>query len=180
MNLDKEVLNISTGKSMVKTGFTLDELKQYAKKDENGKPIILDRGLETERFDLIDDESLMPRETVRNIVLNCLANYKIVETKEAWQISNLGVIFLDDSEKEVKLQVKYWRLLEKVLDFSTDKAPAVVEGQPEAETVKSKGIFKGWAIAQVKQELGMYDKDEEYESVDEMKKVKDVKPSTKE
>jgi hypothetical protein len=34
-------------------------------------------------------------------------------------------------------------LLEKVLDFSTDKAPAVVEGQPEAETVKSKGIFKG-------------------------------------
>jgi hypothetical protein len=83
MNLDKEVLNISTGKSMVKTGFTLDELKQYAKKDENGKPIILDRGLETERFDLIDDESLMPRETVRNIVLNCLANYKIVETKEA-------------------------------------------------------------------------------------------------
>jgi hypothetical protein len=55
-----------------------------------------------------------------------------------------------------------------------------VEGQPEAETVKSKGIFKGWAIAQVKQELGMYDKDEEYESVDEMKKVKDVKPSTKE
>jgi len=107
MDLDKHIVHIKTGKSIPKAGMTLEELKKFSKKDENGKPIILGKGTPAQRFDLIDETELLPRETVRNVILTCLDNYIVEEKKEGWQINNLGIIFSDEKIKEISLKEKY-------------------------------------------------------------------------
>lgn len=175
MNLDKEILHIKTGKAIVKSGFTLDELKEYSKKDENGKPIILDKGLRTERFDLIDEQDLLPKETVRNVVLTCLDNYIVTENKEGWQINNLGIIFSDTKTKEVALKDKYWKLLIKVLDKCTASVKMEKEGEKEFEKINENSVYAAWIIAQAKEELGLLELDDDYEDIESMKKLKVVK-----
>jgi len=175
MNLDKKIIHIKTGTTMVKKGLSLDELKQYSKKDENGKPIILDRGTEQERFDLIDEQDKLPQETVRNVVLTCLDNYIISENKEGWQVNNLGIIFSDDKTKEVALKDKYWKLLTKVLDKCTVSVSVEKEGEKEVEMFNKNGVYFAWIIAQVKNELGLLELDEDYEDVESMKKSKITK-----
>lgn len=171
MNLDKEILHLKTGKSIVKKGFTLDELKQYSKKDENGKPVLLDKGTENERFDLIDEQEKLPQETIRNVVLTCLDNYIVDENKEGWKINNLGAIFSDEKTKEVALKDKYWQLLTKVLDKCTISISKEKEGEKEIEKFNKNGVYSAWVIAQVKEELGLLEKDDDYETPEEMLKA---------
>ena len=174
MDLDKHIVHIKTGKSIPKAGMTLEELKKFSKKDENGKPIILGKGTPAQRFDLIDETELLPRETVRNVILTCLDNYIVEEKKEGWQINNLGIIFSDEKIKEISLKEKYWKLLTKVLDkCSIYTTKEKEEGKEKViEKVNENGVYSAWVIAQVKNELGLLELDDDYEDVADMLKTK--------
>lgn len=98
------------------------------------------------------DTAKLPRETVRNVILNCLAMYPVSDKREVFYLNAIAGAVLE--KDEVDFKEKYVKFLTKVLEESTFRKDK--DGDKET----TKGIYFGWVIAQVMDELGLTPEEE--------------------
>lgn len=137
MNLKKEILTLK-GSTMPMSFPTKDDIEQVKKEKE----------IET----VTADE--LPRETVSNIILNALSNYKVTDMKEGFMVQTIAQWLLDDNRGELsKLMMNF--LKDKVLH----SAMVRVEDEMVDKEMKKveKGSYASWAIIQVIDELNVPD-----------------------
>lgn len=128
-NPNKKILNLR-GEEMPKSFPTQRELNNLPK-DKNGQP----------------DLSKLERETIGNIILNCLANYVVKDRKEGFYINLIANKLLSKDDK-IELDDKLKTFLIDVLDEMTFRREKNKDGKEE-----QKGLYAGWAIWQVKEEI---------------------------
>lgn len=138
MDLKKEIKNLK-GKTFCMSFYGESEVSA-AKEMHGAETVTLD---------------MLPRETIGNMLLNCLINYKPAESdrKEVFEIARLANWINDDSESKADLDEKLKNLLiKKVLPYSTLTDKKSDDGKPQP---KNTGIYSHWAIVQIYQELGL-------------------------
>ena len=105
------------------------------------------------------DLNKLEKETIGNIILNCLANYIVKDKKEGFYI-NLIAQSLLAGNKKIEFKEKIKKFLVEVLDDMTfrremEEVEEEKEGKKEIKKKEvTKGIYAGWAIAQILNELG--------------------------
>ena len=135
MNLSKKIVNLR-GEEIPKTFPSREEVNNLPKLS-NGQP----------------NQDLLERETIRNIILNCLINYVVEDKKEGWYINLIAQSLISD-KKEIDFKDKIMKFLIDVLDNQTMRRE-MVKDKDDKEKEEIKGLYAGWVIAQVKQELGI-------------------------
>ena len=90
----------------------------------------------------------LPKDTVRNVILQCL-NYSSPKDASGGFMVNLIGQDIVRADKEITLRPKMKEFLVEVLKEQIFKE----ETDKEGKSVQ-KGIYKGWVIAQVLDELG--------------------------
>lgn len=146
MNPNKKIRHITTGKEFAKTYPSQDEKEGLPKKDiemPNGKG-----GMTTIK---VPDESHLPRETIGNVIMNCLGRYQPKDNKETVAI-NLAMQSLWDTEDrdEIEFKEKIKTFIIKVLHDQTSR----IEKNEKNEEIE-KGSYAAWVIAQVLEEMGV-------------------------
>lgn len=129
MNLDKEIVNIKTRKPYIKSFPTEDE-KTLAVNDKG-----------------VFDDNLLPKETVGNVILNCLAMIP-GETKIHGFYANAIAQLIFGDEREIELKDKFKTFLSSHLEKSIIKT--IKNGDKE----EVRGLYAGWIISQVLEEMG--------------------------
>ena len=105
------------------------------------------------------DLNKLEKETIGNIILNCLANYIVKDKKEGFYI-NLIAQSLLAGNKKIEFKEKIKKFLVEVLDDMTfrremEEVEEEKEGKKEMKKKEvTKGIYAGWAVAQILNELG--------------------------
>ena|SRR3990167_1287730 len=89
------------------------------------------------------DMSKLPRETVRNVLLNSLANYAIKDRKEIFYINTIAQVLLDENAGELKDKFKKF-LIEVVYAMTV-----------QDDGKERKGLYMPWVSSQVLEELGV-------------------------
>lgn len=126
MNLNRIIKNLKGEESQmsIPSKDIIDKLPKL----ENGRP----------------DFDKLPRETVRNVLLNCLANYAIKDKKDIFYVQTCAQAIIGE-EETVELKDKFHKfLIEVVYDMTLreDKGEKV-------------GLYYSWVMAQVLDELGI-------------------------
>lgn len=135
MNLKKEILNLKGGTFEMSHPSTVDI---DAVKKEKGIDQVM----------LAD----LPRETVGNILINCLANYPVNDKKEVFSVQATAAWITDESEDKPLLPEKLKNFLVKqVLPEMTYRKAEDDNGKQQP----NKGIYVSWIMAQVYNELGV-------------------------
>lgn len=128
-NPNKKIKNLR-GEEMPKSFPTQRELDKLPK-DKNGQP----------------DLSKLERETIGNIILNCLANYIVKDRKEGFYINLIANKLLSKDDK-IELDDEVKKFLIDVLDEMTLRREKDENGKEI-----QKGLYASWAIWQVKEEI---------------------------
>jgi len=126
-NLDKEITNIKTRKAFTKSFISEEEKKELLEKKVTGNDL--------------------PKETVGNIILNCISMVP-VESKLDGFYSNAIAQILFGTEREIEFNEKFKKFLSSHLEKSIIKM--VKKGDKE----EFQGLYSGWVISQVLEELG--------------------------
>jgi len=139
INLDKTIKNLrgeEYDKSFPTKKDTDNLPKKEQGKDAEGNPI------------MIPDHEQMPKETVGNVLINCLSFYQSKDKKEGFLTNIAAQAILEGGEVELKDKVKDFLIgvLEESIHTSTTNA--------KGETVE-KGVYKGWVISQVLESMGI-------------------------
>lgn len=102
---------------------------------------------------LVPDPEKLEKETVGNVILNCLAYHKCKDRKEGFYVNMVAQSVIGKGEK-VELKDKLKEFLIEVLDDSImrEKITKDEKGNEHKEVV---GVYVGWIIAQVLDELGV-------------------------
>jgi len=129
MNLDKEIINIKTRKSYVKSFMSEDEKNSY--KDQSGKI----------------DENFLPKETVGNVILNTIAMLPVDNKLEGFYSNAIAQIIFGD-EREVELKDKFKNFLSSHLE------KAIIRIVKKDNKEEMQGLYAGWIISQVLEEIG--------------------------
>jgi len=90
------------------------------------------------------DTSKLPRETVKNVILNSLANYPVKDNKEIFFVNTIAQSIIGE-EENVELKEKFNKFIVNVLYTMTVQ---------EDEKGRQTGIYYSWVIVQVLDELG--------------------------
>ena len=107
------------------------------KRDENGKPVIV-KGKQVEE-----------EVTVRDYLLAMLsANFPIVENKEYFWTTELGILFSDKKKKEVEISDDKWKFLVRIIKNNKVKKPTPMGGTKEEE------MFFPYEVGQLLHALG--------------------------
>ena len=96
-----------------------------------------------------NDTSKLERETIGNVILNCLTNFIIQDKKEGYYINLIAQSILS-SDKKIEFKNGIQKFLIDVLDNQTLRREKTKEGKEEI-----RGLYQGWVISQVLQELGV-------------------------
>ena len=131
MNLNRIIKNLKGREVSVSPNLLSRQEIEELPKDDDGKL----------------DMTKLPNETVRSVVLNCLAAYPVSDKREVFYLNAIAGSVLEKDEVEFK--EKYQKFLVKVLEESTFRK----EKDGEKDVIK--GIYFGWVIAQVLDELGL-------------------------
>ena len=100
----------------------------------------------------IDD---LPRETVRDVILNSLSTYKVTDRRDIFYVNQIASWVLEDVNEDENNELK-----DKLFNFLTEQVlPSAIiykdeKSDPKKEQ-KQSGIYYGWVIAQVYDELGI-------------------------
>lgn len=107
------------------------------------------------------DISKLPFETIRNVILTCLTVYPVQNKKEIFYINTIANLVL--SQDAVDLKEKFKDFLVDVLkeQIIRKRMRTVASGKKEEEII---GMYYGWALQQVLDELGIEPEIEEEES----------------
>jgi len=128
MNPNRKILSLR-GEEIPKSFPSQTELEKV--KDKNGQP----------------DLSKLEKETVGNVILNCLANYVVKDRKEGFYINLIAQSILSGNKK-IEFKEKIKKFLIEVLDEMTLRREKDKDGKEH-----QKGLYAGWAIWQVKEEI---------------------------
>lgn len=96
------------------------------------------------------DTSLLPKETVRSVILACL-NFSQPETVEGGYMVNLIGQEVVQADKEVTLRPKLHTAL---VSFLKEQISMDIKDK-DGNVIGRKGAYKSWAIQQVLEELGV-------------------------
>ena len=135
MNPDKKIKNLR-GEEVPMSLPTQKEIDKLPK-DKDNKP----------------DFSKLERETVGNIILNCLMHYVVRDKKEGFYINLIAQSILA-KDKKAELKDKLKKFLIEVLDEMTHRREIEKNEKGEKKEIE-KGLYAAWSISQVKQELGI-------------------------
>ena len=135
MNPDKKIKNLR-GEEVPMSLPTQTEIDKLPK-DKDNKP----------------DFSKLERETVGNIILNCLTHYIVRDRKEGSYINSIAQSILA-KDKKAELKDKLKKFLIEVLDEMTHRREIEKNEKGEKKEIE-KGLYAAWSISQVKQELGI-------------------------
>ena len=140
MDYKKKILNLK-GEDMPKNFPTQKEISNLPKIENPSDP----KGPKIPNIEKID------KETVGNVILNCLGMHRCENKKEGFYI-NLIAQHVIDPNAELKDKLKSFLI--EVLEDSIlkDEKKKDKDGN---ETVEQIGIYAGWIIAQVLKELGV-------------------------
>ena len=94
-----------------------------------------------------NDISKLERETIGNVILNCLTNFIIQDKKEGYYINLIAQSILS-SDKKIEFKNGIQKFLIDVLDNQTLRREKTKEGKEEI-----KGLYQGWVINQCEQEI---------------------------
>lgn len=132
IKLNKKIVNIVNGQPLNMSFPTAEQVAKLPKLD-NGNP----------------DASKLPNETVKNMLLNCLANYEATDRKEIFRVYALGIKLhnISDEIEEIEIEDANKEIIEKMLD-----AAISIKGKMPQE---NKGIYLSWAIAQAFDACGL-------------------------
>lgn len=86
----------------------------------------------------------LPKETYRNLILNCLANYIVKDKRENFYVNALAQLIIDDKKKLLNLKDKFKNFLIGVLNDS-------VLQKNDKDVVS--GVFPSWNIEPVLRDL---------------------------
>lgn len=143
MDVFKQIVNVK-GIASPKSFPTQEEINALPIKKIR---VVFDNGQIGEQ-ETVDYDKL-ERETVGNMILNVLNNYIQRDRIEGFYCNAIGTIVVSAKPGEpVELKEKF----KKFLVMALDEATLRYEKQGEADV--KKGIYSGWAIAQVMAELG--------------------------
>jgi hypothetical protein len=98
------------------------------------------------------DIDKLEKETIGNIILNCLATHKCEDRKEGFYI-NLVADSVLGGAKSGELKDKYYKFMIEVLEDSIIRDEKI-KGDDGKEKTVNKGVYAGWLIAQVLTALG--------------------------
>lgn len=106
---------------------------------------------------LVDD---LPKETIQNVIINCLSHYEPTDKKEVFLINNIATWALSDPDKDGnfgELKDKLYNfLVDDVLDFATIYREVELKNHKREETEKKKnGLYPAFIMFQVYNELGI-------------------------
>ena len=135
MNFDKKIKNLR-GEEVPMSLPTQTEIDNLPK-DKDNNP----------------DFSKLERETVGNIILNCLTHYIVRDRKEGLYINLIAQSILA-KDKKAELKDKLKKFLIEVLDEMTHRREIEKNEKGEKKEIE-KGLYAAWSISQVKQELGI-------------------------
>ena len=132
MNINITVKNLR-GKEMPKTFPEREEVEALPKLP-NGQP----------------DIDKLPKETVGNIIMNCLSNYVQKDKKDGWYISLIAQSIISNENGKIDLKDKLNQFLIELLEDQIMKREIDDKGKEE-----TKGLYASWAIVQDLEELGV-------------------------
>ena len=92
----------------------------------------------------------LERETIGNVIINCLTMYRCENKKEGFYVNAIAQSIIS-GDKEIKLKDKFVKFLVEILEDSIMKKPTKNSKGEEIQ----EGLYAGWVIAQVLQELGI-------------------------
>ena len=127
MNLNRIIKNLHGEESAM--SFPSQEVLSSAKRGPDGK---------------IDMNSV-PRETVKNVVINCLAQYIVKDRKEMFYVNTTAQAVLGAEGDTFELKDKFQKFLIEVL-YS-----AIVQEKDGQQS----GVYYSWVVGQVLEELGV-------------------------
>lgn len=140
MNLKKEIKNLR-GLPFEMSFPTAEDIEEI-KKEKNITQV--------EKKDL-------PRETIQNVLINCLATYAVRDKKEVFLVQTIASWVIDESEEKGELKDKLQNfIIKQLLPDSTFRK---VETENDKEP-KTAGIYTSWVIAQIYNEFGVENAEE--------------------
>ena len=92
------------------------------------------------------DGDKLPRETVKNVCINALANYSVKDKKEIFYVNTTAQAILGAEGDQVELKEKIKKFLIDVLYAATVQ---------EDDKGSASGMYFSWVIVQVLDELGV-------------------------
>ena len=99
-----------------------------------------------------NDISKLERETIGNVILNCLTNFIIQDKKEEDYINLIAQSILS-SDKKIEFKNGIQKFLIDVLNEQT-LIRKKVKDEKGGEKEEIKGLYQGWVISQILEELG--------------------------
>lgn len=101
------------------------------------------------------DLSKLPRETIGNVVLNCIANYPVRDKKEIIYIHQIGNLLMasDDKSDSINIELKD-KLREFLIDVVKYQTYSVEKDEKTGKDIP-RGMYMGWVAGQVLDELGV-------------------------
>lgn len=133
MNVKINTVVINSNGDELEMSFPSEKLIRELPKDDNGKP----------------NRDMLPRETVQNMLLNCLASYQSSDKKEIFSVFDIGQRLIKATD-EIELSEDEKEIMVKTVEKAIYKEQVNKEGQKF-----STGIYRLWGIAQLYKALGV-------------------------
>lgn len=101
----------------------------------------------------VPDTDKLERETIGNVIINCLANHLCQDRKEGFYVNLIAQSVIGKGQN-VELKDKVKEFLIEILDDSImrQKITKDEKGNEKKETI---GLYAGWVVSQVLDELGV-------------------------
>ena len=109
-----------------------------------------------------DDKSKLPRETIGNVIINCLAGYTSKDKRDGFYI-NLIAQSVIGADKDIELKEKLKIFLIKALEdmiLTIEKVDSTDKDGVKTKKDQFKGLYASWVISQVLIELGVKGEEE--------------------
>jgi hypothetical protein len=100
------------------------------------------------------DQDKLERETVGNVILNCLTVYRCEDRKDGYYVNLIAQTIIGSNGKDVILKDKLKEFLIEVMDKSIMKEEIKKDAKGN-ETKEQTGIYAGWVLSQCLTEMGV-------------------------
>ena len=137
MNLNKKILDLR-GEEILKSLPSQRDIEKLPKTLDN-QP----------------DLTKLEKETIGNVIFNCLSGYVVADKKEGWYVDLIAQSLLSSTDGKIEFKEKIRNFLINVLDNQTMRREMDIDEETKREKEIQKGLYVAWVIVQVKKELGI-------------------------
>ena len=118
-------------------------------------PLVDEWSVVDQKMIKVPDYDELERETIQNVILICLGAYKVEDKIEGFYIQEVASFVLQ-GKKDTVLKDKLQKFLIEVLEYSIIRIRLsifVIIGADKKKEEQNLGVFPGWVIAQVLEEV---------------------------